>query len=203
MKRFSFTNTLQSFVVIPILAANIVLPTVGSTVAPTVVSSSDENRPLVSTSADNKQTDREDKAKKIDAFFKDRNMPLYGYGSKMILEAEKNDIDPFLLAAMAVRESTGGIHACKKNKYNTFGWGSCKLSFNSYDDAIETVARNLGGNNPNTAMHYDNKTTKGILQSYNPPSVVPRYAQQVMAIMDRIAAYDIGVTNSNELALKS
>jgi hypothetical protein len=45
---------------------------------------------------------------------------------------------------------------------------------------------NLGGNNPNTAKHYDEKTTKQILRAYNPPSIVPRYAEQVISIMNAI-----------------
>ena len=61
------------------------------------------------------------------------------------------------------------------------------------DIAIETVARNLGGNNPKTARHYDNKTTLQILNAYNPPSIVPKYAAQVLAIMKVIGAEDLGM----------
>ena len=90
------------------------------------------------------------------------------------------------MAAIAVRESTGGKFDCKKVENNPFGWGSCKIGFDTIDESIETVARNLGGNNPNTAYHYSGKDTKAILQKYNPPSIVPRYAQQVMSIMNEI-----------------
>jgi len=115
----------------------------------------------------------------------------------MVEEAEKNGIDWRLLPAIAVRESTGGKHACKKVKNSFFGWGSCKINFKSTEEAIEVVAKNLGGNNPNTDHHYAGKTTKEILQKYNPPSVVPRYAEQVMNIMDTIGEADLGVENSN------
>lgn len=130
------------------------------------------------------------KAKSIDAYFKARNMPLEGMGMKMVLEAEKNSIDWRLLPAIAIRESTGGKKACKKVANNAFGWGSCKIGFDSNEKAIETVALNLGGNNPNTDHHYAGKTTKQILQKYNPPSVVPRYADQVMSIMNDIGDAD-------------
>ena len=53
------------------------------------------------------------------------------------------------------------------------------------------MARNLGGNNPNTAYHYDNKTIKQILRAYNPPSIIPKYAEQVMSIMKDIGGMDI------------
>ena len=69
------------------------------------------------------------------------------------------------MLTIAVRESTGGKHDCVKVENNPFGWGSCKISFDSNEEAIEIVAMNLGGNNPNTEKHYDNKTTKQILRS--------------------------------------
>jgi len=130
----------------------------------------------------------------IDAYFADHDMPLSGMGLKMATEADNNDLDWRLLPAIAVRESTGGKFDCKKVENNPFGWGSCKISFNSLDEAIETVALNLGGNNPNTASHYDNKTVKQILHAYNPPSIVPRYAEQVLAIMNAIGPVDITTT---------
>jgi hypothetical protein len=130
-------------------------------------------------------------AEAIDAYFSEHDMPLAGTGMKMAVEADKNDLDWRILPAIAVRESTGGKFDCKRVENNPFGWGSCKISFKSNGEAIETVARNLGGNNPNTARHYDNKTTKQILKAYNPPSIVLRYAEQVMSIMDAIGGVDI------------
>ena len=133
-------------------------------------------------------------AQAVDAYFEDHDMPLEGTGMKMVTEADKNDLDWRLLPAIAVRESTGGKNDCNKVKNNAFGWGSCKIGFKSNDEAIETVARNLGGNNPNTANHYDNKTTKQILHAYNPPTIVPKYAEQVMSIMNDIGDADLNST---------
>ncbi len=130
------------------------------------------------------------KAEAIDAYFRERDMPMAGTGMKMVLEAEKNGLDWRLLPAIAVRESTGGKFQCKKVPYSPFGWGSCKISFESYDHAIEVVAKNLGGNNPKTAHHYDEKTVTQILRAYNPPSIVPKYAEQVISIMDAIGEKD-------------
>ena len=134
------------------------------------------------------------RAEAIDAYFAERDMPLKGMGEKMVEEALKNDLDWRLLPAIAVRESTGGKFECKKVPNNPFGWGSCKIGFKSNEQAIETVARNLGGNNPNTARHYDEKTVIEILRAYNPPSVVPRYAEQVIAIMDIIGDENLTAT---------
>jgi len=127
---------------------------------------------------------RKEKAEYIDAYFRKYDAPLEGYGMKFVLEAEKNDIDWRLLPAIAMRESTGGKQACKKVPNSVFGWGSCKISFNSIDDSIEIVTRNLGGNNPNTDHHYEDKTITQILKKYN--SVIPGYSNQVIKIMKTI-----------------
>ncbi len=137
------------------------------------------------------QQEREEKAAKIKAYYEKRNMPLASHAMKMVLEAEKHDVDWRMIPAIAVRESTGGKYACKSASYNPFGWGSCRISFKSYDHAIETLAKNLGGNNPNTDHLYDNKTNREILETYNPPSVVPTYASEVLAIMQKIGDTDI------------
>ena len=104
----------------------------------------------------------------------------------MVAEADRNGLDWRLLPAIAIRESSGGLHACG---FNPFGWASCKGTigkFKSWDEAIEVVAKNLGGHNPNTAHFYGGKDTRGILTAYNPPSIVPHYADEVMAIMLQI-----------------
>ena len=152
--------------------------------------------------ATNKAVDPEEEAKKaqaekaeaIDAYFADHDMPLEGTGLKMVEEADKNDLDWRLLPAIAVRESTGGKFECKKVKNNAFGWGSCKIGFKSNEQAIEVVARNLGGNNPKTAHHYDSKTTLQVLRAYNPPSIVPKYAEQVISIMNTIGDEEMSST---------
>jgi hypothetical protein len=133
----------------------------------------------------------QNEAKSIDDYFSAHDMPLAGTGMTMVKEAYLNNLDWRLLPAIAVRESTGGKNACDKVAYNPFGWNSCKTGFDSYEDAITTVAENLGGNNPNTANSYDNKTVKQILQAYNPPYVAPRYANQVMTIMNNLGDADI------------
>lgn len=140
------------------------------------------------------------KAEAINKYFKEREMPLFGTGMKMVEEAEKNGLDWRLLPAIAVRESTGGKFACKNATYSSFGWGSCKINFDSHEENIEVVAKNLGGNNPNTARYYSGKTIKQILQAYNPPSVVPRYAEQVMGIMDAIGDEEVSLPKPLALA---
>lgn len=122
------------------------------------------------------------RAQKIDAYFAKRNMPLQGYGAKLVKVAEENNLDWRLLPAIGIKESTGGKFACYNNP---FGWGSCKIKFKDFDTAIETVAYNLGGNNPNTERYYKDATTTEILHHYN-NSVVPTYTKEIFAFMELI-----------------
>ncbi len=127
---------------------------------------------------------RKEKADKIDALLAIYKSPLKGHGMKFVTEAEKHDIDWRLLVAIAGRESTFGIHSCKRVTNSFLGYGSCKINFKSTDEAIERVSASLGGNNVNTAHHYDGKTTLQILRKYN--SVIPNYPKEVVRIMKMI-----------------
>lgn len=181
MNKKEIISYLQSIIAIPMLAITIPLTGVGSIPSLAVNNSLTEENSVITTQ---EEVIRKEKADAIDAYFAKHDAPLEGHGMKFVLEAEKNDIDWRLLPAIAMRESTGGIHACKKVPNSVFGYGSCKISFNSIDESIEIVARSLGGNNPKTARHYDDKTTLQILKKYN--SVIPGYSKQVVKIMESI-----------------
>lgn len=139
---------------------------------------------------------RAQKAEAIDLYFKERSMPLLGTGMTFVLVAEKYGLDWRLLPAIGVRESSGGKAACG---YNPFGWGSCKLhNFSSYEQAIESLGKNLGGGNPKTARYYAGKSTMEKLYYYN-GTVVPTYPDEVMGIMKKIES---GLTVGSEIAVK-
>ncbi|MFA6353919.1 MAG: glucosaminidase domain-containing protein [Candidatus Paceibacterota bacterium] len=209
MKNNNLIRFLQSLVLLPVMTMAIPLGTAYNTGIssgiPQNVLAQQLNSSSFSTLAINQVVDFEaelnvkikiQKAESIDAYFAEHDMPLEGTGMKMVEEAEKNGLDWRLLPAIAIRESTGGKNDCKKASNNAFGWGSCKISFKSNEEAIEVVAKNLGGNNPKTAKHYDNKTSKGILEAYNPPSIIPHYAQQVMSIMKDIGDEDLALVST-------
>jgi hypothetical protein len=213
MKKNNLIRFLQSLVLLPVMTMALPLGTAYNTGissgVPQNILAQQQNINSLRTLAINQAVNLEAesnakilkaKVEAIDAYFAEHDMPLEGTGVKMVEEAEKNGLDWRLLPAIAIRESTGGKNDCKKALNNAFGWGSCKISFKSNEEAIEVVAKNLGGNNPNTAKHYNNKTSKEILQAYNPPSVIPHYADQVMSIMDKIGDADINSTNSSILA---
>src|ERR1035437_8692478 len=168
MYKQKINQFLHSFVAIPMLA--IALPITGMGSIPNTFAILDSNKDVAveaSTITTQEETIRKEKADAVDAYFAKYDAPLEGYGMKFVLEAEENGIDWRLLPAIAMRESTGGKHACKKVPNSVFGWGSCKISFNSIDESIETVALSLGGNHPDTARHYENKTVTQILKKYN------------------------------------
>lgn len=127
-----------------------------------------------------------ERAAKIDTYFRERSMPLAGHGAAMVAAAEKHDIDWRLLPAIAIRESSGGKQMCGNNP---FGWGSCKIQFTSIDHAVETLAKNLGGDNPTTARYYSG-TTREKLYYYN-GTVLPTYVDEVLDIMERIDDVDV------------
>lgn len=122
----------------------------------------------------------------IDQYFNERNMPLEGQGELMVRVADQYGLDWRLLPAISIREQSGGKVLpwnCpgKTKNFNVFGWGSGSICFTSFEEAIETVGMKLG-----THRYYAGKTTFAKLQTYNPPSVVELYAQEVIAIMNAI-----------------
>ena len=125
----------------------------------------------------------------IDAFLTQRGSPLVGLGMKFATEADKNGLDYRLLVAIAGRESTFGRDACKSVDHSWAGWGSCHISFDSDEQAIENLSRHLGGNDDATDQYYAGKTTYQILRKYN--NVVKKYPEQVMKIMDMVGPADV------------
>lgn len=119
-------------------------------------------------------------AKKLDDYFTKRDMPLAGHGIEFIRAANKYNLDWRLIAAIGVRESSGGKHMMNNNP---FGWGSAKIKFADFSEAIEVVSANLGGANPNTARYYKNADTMKKLWYYN-GTVLPSYPAEVVSIMD-------------------
>lgn len=134
------------------------------------------------------ETTLKKQAEYIDAYFASHKAPLEGYGLKFAKEAKVNDLDWRLLAAIAMRETTGGKQACKNPKApnNNFGWFSCKKGFESVDASIEHISKTLSGNNPNGKYYKKGMTTESILKKYNPDSIVPGYSKQVIKIMNSI-----------------
>ncbi len=130
-----------------------------------------------------------ERAAKIDAFFvAEGDLPLAGHGLAFVQAADKYKIDWRLLPAIGYIESTGGKHDCNRVTYSPFGYGSCKINFSSYENAIEVTSKNIGGANPKTARYYAGKDTIGILSAYN--QVRSDYKKIVLGTMDEIMHID-------------
>lgn len=123
----------------------------------------------------------DERALRLDNYFEKYNMPLRGYGEKFIQVADECKMDWRLLPAISVQESTGGKYM---RLNNPFGWGSAKIGFKDFEEAIEIVGKNLCGLNEKTAHYYRNKNTYQKLWSYN-GSVNHSYPSRVMAIMEK------------------
>lgn len=138
---------------------------------------------ILTSDSSNTQTDAPedlDKASRLDAYFEKRNMPLAGYGIEFVRAANKYDIDWRLIAAIGVRESSGGKHMMNNNP---FGWGSARIKFADFSEAIDVVTSNLGGFNPSTARYYKDADIDKKLWYYN-GSVIHSYPGEVKAIME-------------------
>jgi hypothetical protein len=123
----------------------------------------------------------------IESYYDRYNLPLASEAEHFINAAEEHGIDWRLVAAIGFIESTGGKHACETAEYSAFGWGSCKINFDSYAESIDVISMNLGGHNPNTAYFYEGKDLRGILWSYNPDTIRAGYGDMVINEMNKIS----------------
>jgi hypothetical protein len=130
---------------------------------------------------------RAERIAKIEAYYGQYDLPLQSEAEHFIDAAEEHGIDWRLVAAIGFIESTGGKFACETADYSAFGWGSCNIDFDSYAESIDVISMNLGGHNPKTEQYYAGKDIRGILEAYNPPSIVPDYADKVIKQMKKIS----------------
>lgn len=108
------------------------------------------------------------RAANLKAFLRKYNSDLYLHAEKIIEVSDKYQFDYRLLPAIAMQES----NLCRvipDNSYNCWGWGiygTTVTRFDSYDDAIETVAKGI-------KKHYIDEglvTASAIMQKYTPSS---------------------------------
>lgn len=84
----------------------------------------------------------------IKNYLKRYKSPLVPYAEKLVLEADKNNLDFRLLTAIARQESNLCRYA-PEDTYNCWGWGIHKagtLGFASFDEAIEVVSLGIKEN---------------------------------------------------------
>jgi hypothetical protein len=84
-------------------------------------------------------SEQEKKADRIRNFYSRWDAPMADQALYIVEVSEHFGIDWRLIPAISVVESSGGNYCFKP--YNPFGWG--KTGFNSFEEAIYTVARGL------------------------------------------------------------
>lgn len=104
----------------------------------------------------------------LKSFFRKHDSPLYEHADFIVRVSDKNGLDYRLIPAIAMQEST----ACKAIPYgshNCWGWGiygTLVTRFNSYPEAIETVAAGLKKNYIDQGL----TTPEEIMAKYTPSS---------------------------------
>jgi len=187
-----FSKFLQSVVVIPLLATSFAVgPYPGIAVgSPSVaVISPDQNRTLADEAADNKQLVLDQKAAQLEAFFAKYNLPMKGYGKKLVMEADKNGLQPLDVAVVMGEEST----FCKfiiPNTNNCAGLGGGKIRFKSIDEGIEVVAAAISGHDPKTAKYYQGQPMDKVLQIYN-GNANHNYLRDIKSLKAQIESQDV------------
>lgn len=151
-----------------------------------------------------KKDDREiqlidSRAAKIDAYFAQWDLPLAGYGAAMVAAADEYNLDWRLLPALAKLETTGGKNLCKNpaGSFNAFGYGSCTIGFDSFEESFYAVAKTLSGNGEKTSALYKGKTIEQILEVYNPPGtpgITPDYHGKALKVMSDIEKMEVSAT---------
>lgn len=194
------SNTVHSFILLPLLLGNIASPEALSEKIAEATESKGENSSLnlkIFNSADETSDFMiiDNRAAKIDAYFAQWDLPLSGYGAAMVKAADKYGIDWRLLPALAMLETTGGKNLCDHNEnMNPFGYGSCKIHFDTFEEAFEAVAKTISGNSEKTAHLYKGKSVPEILEVYNPPEVegiMPGYHKKALKVMADIASISV------------
>lgn len=140
--------------------------------------------------------------KKVLVSSKDKNSIIIDNAENFFKAEEKYNINGVFLASIAIHESAWGTSTIAKDKNNLFGYGSYdrapyenSLTFETYKEGIETVAKNLVKNylNPAGTEIYDSNTATG--KYYNEATVSgvnKRYAsdenwcKKVYAIMESL-----------------
>lgn len=98
---------------------------------------------------------------------------LEGYNSVLSKEAgnfvkygDMYGVDPFVLVSISGVESTFGKKEC--NRFNPFGYGVPCYSFDSYEDSIKQVAKQIGTSKLKGYVNYrESKDIKDLANIYN------------------------------------
>lgn len=130
------------------------------------------SKPLVLGDSDVRLYAKDARSQRINEIFKQYNCPLEGLGEVFVMEADKNNIPWWVVAAISFQESSCGKltpEVLGVESYNAWGWavyGENVQMFNNWVRGIETVSEYLG------EKFYSQGITDlcEIMRTYTPPS---------------------------------
>lgn len=118
---------------------------------------------------------------KIESYLESYGSPYYWCSQTIVDSGDAYGIDPYLLVAIFIKESSGGRH-CIAN--NCMGWGvygGNYIPFDSVVSGFEVVAKNLAQN-----PYYQGRDNYEKMITYNGVA----YANRIMSLTETIKNYD-------------
>jgi hypothetical protein len=128
----------------------------------------------------------------LQSYLEQYHSPLTQKADLFVREADRNNIDWRLLVAISGVESTFG-QAYPENSYNAWGWGiygANRHGFTSWDDAIETISREL------KTRYIDGWGAQDVYQIGRYYAASPTWANRVSYFMDKIGSYEPATTSA-------
>lgn len=112
-----------------------------------------------------------------------KNTPLAPHSELLVEAADKYNLDWRLIPAIAMKETGGGTTA-KANSYNAWGFGNGRAGFNSWEEAINIVAKTLKEKYIDRGL----VTPEQIMAVYAPPqlSTGGRWAKDINYFFSRL-----------------
>jgi hypothetical protein len=144
-----------------------------------------------------KATEKDSRAVILQKYLEAHNSPLSAYAATFIDEADKNDIDWKMVAAISGVESTFGQHIPAAS-YNGWGfgvYGDNVRRFSSWEDGIATVSTSLKED------YMDKYGAKDVYQIGRIYAASPTWAYRVQNFMDEIDAYSATAVDSHTLSI--
>ena len=133
-------------------------------------------------------SDYESLAQQLRSYLQEKQSPLAPYASSFVQSGTEHGVDPRLLVAISGAESSFGQQNFRPN--NPFGWGG--MSFGSYPEAIDTVAKGLSENYLGQGL----TTIPEIGSKYSPPNINPNWLPNVSSFYSQLGGQQPAVASA-------
>lgn len=143
------------------------------------------------------KVEKDNRAEILQSYFESYNSPLAEYAQIFIDEADRNNLDWRLVAAIAGGESTFG-HAIPPYSFNAWGYGvygNNVRRFMSWDDGIATVSKAI-----RTDYLYDSPETN-VYQIGAKYAADPNWPAKTLRFMNEIEAHGAALESKPKISL--